>query len=104
MFTIKALLSVSITASICNSQGKMNAFGHTGAGGSIAMCIPHSNVTLAITINKMTAKPHEIWKPIFEVMDEYFAIGKGIEWYQGNNDSNNNSNSNSMDDRRGVAV
>ena len=27
MFTIKVLLSVSITASICNSQGKMNAFG-----------------------------------------------------------------------------
>ena len=87
-----------------DGKGKMNAFGHTGAGGSIAMCIPHSNVTLAITINKMTAKPHEIWKPIFEVIDEYFAIGKGIEWYQGNNDGNNNSNSNGMDNRRGVAV
>ena len=37
-----------------SGRGKLNGFGHAGVGGSIAMCIPHANLTVAITVNKLT--------------------------------------------------
>ena len=65
---------------ILPGKGKLNGFGHAGVGGSIAMCIPHANVTVAITINKLTLSPHSIWKPIFDVVDKFYGIGSAVGW------------------------
>ena len=63
-----------------SGRGKLNGFGHAGVGGSIAMCILHANITVAITINKLTLTPHIIWKPIFEVIDKFYGIGSAAGW------------------------
>ena len=50
-------------------------FGHMGLGGSVALCDRENNVSVALTVNRLSLENQDLIARVMNIVDEHFDLG-----------------------------